>query len=286
VLNKAVNSDNENPQFALTWFQICQLADGMEWSRLKFEVSRKLDEDEIKLERMKIPIDFEDLGFRILQLAATSNPQGTWEQRLNTLEERAAELLEGRHMLLPHVQKCSERLQALLAINTSSAWAEFASVMRLELSRPRWALEAAAIALEKDPSNEAALTVSIAANGEIGEFALAHHAYAQSKRLNPKSNHASNAIAKVELREGKFDDAVKDAMRAFVAQPNAATARLIGNIYRGAGMNDTAYRWYADAENIDGPNKESVTTAHVHGLILLAKEAIKALPDNQAVSES
>ena len=85
----------------------------MEWSRLKFEVSRKLDEDEIKLERMKIPIDFEDLGFRILLLAATSNPQGTREQRLNTLEERAAELLEGRHMLLPHVQKCSERLQAL-----------------------------------------------------------------------------------------------------------------------------------------------------------------------------
>ena len=106
-------------------------------------------------------------------------------------------------------------MQALLAINTSAAWAEFASIMRNDLEKPRWALEAAQISLEKDPRNEAALTVRIAASGEVGKFAQAHEAYARVSSFNPKSNHASNAIAKEEMLEGKFDDAVKNAMRVF-----------------------------------------------------------------------
>lgn len=254
----------------------------MQWSDIKSEVSKKLDEEKIKLDRMRIPIDFEELGLRMLRLAATVNPEGSWEQRLAVLEQKAAELIEGRHGLLPHLLRCSERLQALLAINTSAAWAEFASIMRNDLEKPRWALEAADIALEKDSSNEAALTVLIAANGEIGEFALAHEAYSRVVKLNAKSWYASKAIAKVEMREGRFDDALGDAMRAFVSEPDSATARLIGNIYREAGITDSAHRWYADAENIEGPINESVTTAHVHGLILLAREAIKAAPANQS----
>lgn len=268
--------EEDNPQFAMTWEQISQLAEGMTWSDLKTEVSKKLDEQDIKLERMRIPIDFEELGFRILRLAATTSPGGTWAQRLVALELRAAELLEGRHGLLPHVQKCSEQMQALLAINTSSAWVEFASVMRHDLGRPRWALEAARVALEKDPSNEAALTVTIAAHGEVGEFDLAHAAYERVVRLNPKSPKASNAIAKVEMREGKFDDAIRDAMRAFFSSPNSATARLIGNIYQEGGMARIAHKWYADAEFMDGPQDEKVTQAHIRGLLKLAEEAMRS----------
>ena len=263
-----------DPQFALTWVQISRLADGMDWPALKAEVSKKLDEEQIKLQRMRIPIDFEALGFRLLRLAATTNPEGNWQQRLAALEERAVELIEGRHGLLSHLQKCSEKMQALLAINTSAAWAEFASIMRNDLEKPRWALEAAQIALDKDPRNEAALTVRIAASGEVGEFAQAHEAYARVSSFNPKSNHASNAIAKVEMREGKFDDAVRNAMRAFFADPNSATARLIGNIYREAGMNEQAYKWYGDAEYIDGPHDEKVTQAHIQGLLKLARESL------------
>lgn len=274
-MDKSSTGDEEiDLRFALTWVQISRVAEDMNWPELKVEVSKKLDEEEIKLQRMRIPIDFEELGFRLLRLAATTNPEGNWQQRIALLEERAAELIGDRHGLLPHVQKCSEQMQALLAINTSSAWAEFASIMRNDLERPRWALEAAQIALDKDPRNEAALTVRIAASGEVGEFAEAHEAYARVRSFNPKSNHASNAIAKVEMREGKFDDAVRNAMRAFFADPNSATARLIGNIYREAGMNEQAYRWYGDAEYIDGPHDEKVTQAHIQGLLKLARESL------------
>jgi tetratricopeptide (TPR) repeat protein len=103
---------------------------------------------------------------------------------------------------------------------------------------------------------------------------LAHEAYARVSSINPESNHASNAIAKVELRDGKFDDAVNSAMRAFFADPNSATARLIGNIYREVGMNEQAYRWYGDAEYIDGPQDEKVTQAHIQGLLELARESL------------
>jgi len=278
--------NEDNPQFAMSWDQISSLAASMQWSDLKGEVSKKLDEEKIKLERMRIPIDFEALGFRMLRLAATVSPAGSWEQRIKALEQRAAELLDGRQALLSHLDKCSERMQALLAINTSSAWAEFASIMRQELDKPRWAIEAAQIALDKDSSNEAALTVLIAANGEIGEFRLAHEAYERVALLNPRSGYASRAIAKVEVREGHLDDAMNDAMRAFVSDPNSGTARLIGNIYREAGMNKKAYGWYASAEYIEGPEDETLTQAHVQGLVKLAEAALQRTAETEFLDKA
>lgn len=275
MTSKGKSREEENPRFAMTWVQISELAEGMKWPELKTEVSKKLDEDEIKLQRMRIPIDFEELGFRILRIAATTNPTGKWDERLAVLEVRASELLGGRSGLLPYVQKRSEQMQALIAINTSAAWAEFASILRNDLGKPRWALEAAAVALDKDSSNQAALTVKIAASGDIGEFEQAHQAYETVAGLNPMSNHASNAIAKVEMREGRFDEAVRHAMRAFFSSPNSATARLIGNIYRQGGMTDLAHKWYADAEFIEGPQDEKVTQAHIRGLLKLAEERLR-----------
>lgn len=151
--------------------------------------------------------------------------------------------------------------------------------------KPRWALEAADIALEKDSSNEAALTVLIAANGEIGEFALAHEAYSRVVKLNAKSWYASKAIAKVEMREGRFDDALGDAMRAFVSEPDSATARLIGNIYREAGITDSAHRWYAAAEYIEGPQDEKLTQAHIQGLLKLAAAALERGTEKQLLGK-
>jgi len=54
--------NEDDPRFAMSWDQISSLAASMQWSDLKGEVSKKLDEEKIKLERMRIPIDFEALG--------------------------------------------------------------------------------------------------------------------------------------------------------------------------------------------------------------------------------
>lgn len=261
-------------RFPLTWVQLEKRAKSKAWDGLGKELRLKLSEEETKSQRMGIPIDFQELGFKILRISAELDPSGSLESRVSQLETHAARLLGERHPALKYVIRCSEQLQALIAINTSSAWAELASVFRIDLERADWALDAAEISLQKDSRNVAALTTKVAAHGDLGEFDLAHRTYKLAKSLDSTSAYLSAAIAKVRFRERKFDDAMNDAMAAFCAKPHPATARLVANIYRGAGIEKRARSWYQEAEYIEGSEDDKVTQAHIEGLLLLARAAM------------
>jgi len=181
--------------------------------------------------------------------------------------------LGDRHPVLNYVNQCSERMQALVAINTSPAWAELASIFRVELEQPDWALEAAEISLEKDSGNVAALTTKVSSHGDLGNFDAAEEAYQRAITLEPKSSYLAAAISKVRLRERKFDEALDHGMSAFKANPHPATARLVANIYKEAGLGRQAHRWYQEAEFIEGTEDEEITQAHILGLLELAKAA-------------
>ena len=262
-------------RFPLTWVQIENLAKSKDWNSLTPELRLKLAEEETKSKRMGLPIDFRDLGFRILRISAEINPSGTWESRLSQLETHAARLMGDRHPALTYVRQCAERMQALIAINTSPAWAELASVFRVELERPDWALEAADISLEKDSGNVAALTTKVASHGDLAEFESAHQQYERAHSLEPKSSYLAAAISKVQMRERKFDAALEQAMFAFTTKPHPATARLVANIYKEAGLDGRAHRWYQEAEYIEGAEDEKITQAHIAGLLELAAAALR-----------
>ncbi|MDC0991770.1 hypothetical protein OAR17_02170 [Pontimonas sp.] len=260
-------------RFAMTWMQLEALAKSKDWKNLSPELRLRLAEEDTKSKRMKIPIDFEDLGFRILRISAEFNPTGSWEARLSDLESHAVRLLGDRHPALKYVQRCAERMQALMAINTSAAWAELASVLRIELEKPDWALEAAEISLQKDSENVAALTTKVASHGDMANFDLANQDYERARLLEPKNRYLAAAIAKVHLRERKFDDALDEAMAAFKSEPHAATARLVANIYKEAGLENIAHRWYTEAEYIEKSEDDQITQAHIAGLLELARSA-------------
>ena len=257
----------------MTWVQIEHRAKCQDWETLSTEMPLKLAEEETKSKRMGIPIDFLGLGFRILRIAAESNPSGSWESRLAQLETHAGKLLGDRHPVLSYVNRCAEQMQALVAINTSSAWAELASIFRVELEQPNWALDAAAISLEKDSGNVAALTTKVASHGDLADFDAAEAAYQRALTIEPKSSFLAAAISKVRLRERKFDEALDQGMSAFTANPHPATARLVSKIYKEAGLGRQARRWYEEAEFIEGAEDEKITQAHVLGLLKLAEEA-------------
>lgn len=261
-------------RFPLTWSQIEWLAKAKDWKGLSPEIRLKLDEDARRSQQTGIPIDFTDLGFRILRISSGLDPTGSWESRLEALQALAARLLGDRHPALDYVNQCSEQMQALIAINTSPAWAELGSVFRKELERPDWALEAADIALEKNSNNIAALTVKVAAHGELGNFTLAHEDYERASSLSPTKGYLDAAISKVQLREGRFDDALQDGMSAFAAKPHSATARLVGKIYKEAGLDAKARHWFERADYIEGPEKEEITQAHIAGLLELAHSVL------------
>jgi len=258
----------------LTWVQIEHQAKSKDWASLSPELRLKLAEEGTKSQRMGIPIDFDGLGFRILRISAEIEPSGSWQSRIAALETHAAQLLGDRHPALKYVSRCAEQLQALIAINTSAAWAELASVFRVELEKPDWAVEAADVSLEKDPDNVAALTAKLAAHGDLGNFESAHRAFERAKKIEPSSSYLSAAIAKVQLREKKFDQALTDALSAFTARPHPATARLVANIYKEAGLEKRAQSWYQEAEYIEGSEEEKITQAHIEGLLELAKAAL------------
>lgn len=274
LMSKGTGQLEPGDRFPLTWVQLEERAKSKEWTDLGQELKLKLSEEETKSQRMGIPIDFQELGFKILRISAEIDPSGPIESRVSQLEAHAARLLGERHPALSYVMRCSEQLQALIAINTSPAWAELASVFRVDLERPEWALEAADISLQKDSKNVAALTAKVASHGDLGDFELAHKSYKLAKSLDPKSAYLSAAIAKVRFRERKFDEAMNDAMAAFCAKPHAATARLVANIYKGAGIEKRARSWYQEAESIEGSDDDKVTQAHIEGLLLLAKAAM------------
>lgn len=257
----------------LAWVQIENRAKSQDWENLSAEMPLKLAEEETKSKRMGIPIDFLELGFRILRIAAELKPSGSWESRLSQLETHARKLLGDRHPVLNYVNRCSEQMQALVAINTSAAWAELASIFRGELEQPDWALEAAEISLEKDSKNVAALTIKVASHGDLANFDAAEEAYQRALTIEPRSNYLAAAISKVRLRERKFDEALDQGMSAFTATPHPATARLVANIYKEAGLEHRARRWYEEADFIEGAENEKITQAHILGLLELAKAA-------------
>ena len=272
-------------RFALTWMQLEALAKSKDWKNLSPELRLRLAEEDTKSKRMKLPIDFEDLGFRILRISSELNPTGSWEARLSELESHAMRLLGDRHPALGYVRRCAERMQALIAINTSAAWAELASVFRTELEKPDWALEAAEISLRKEPENVAALTTKVASHGDMANFDLANQDYERARLLEPKNRYLAAAIAKVHLRERKFGDALDEAMDAFKSEPRAATARLVANIYKEAGLENIAYRWYTEAEYIEGSEDDKITQAHIAGLLELARSVASNAQDSDDKSK-
>jgi tetratricopeptide (TPR) repeat protein len=260
----------------MSWTQISGLAAtvGNKLEPLTAQVSLRLNEEEVKTGQTGIDIDFEDLGLRILGFAAAAIPDVGWDQRWRMLEERATELLGSRHKLLSAARKTLERIQALVIRNNSAAWAELAGILRRDLSKPGWGLEAADVALEKDPLNVAALTVKIAANGDLGRFAAAHLEFDRVMRLDSTNHFAKAAISKVEILEGALQPALNHALNGFRSDPKAGTARLVGNIYKKLEMYKIANHWYWGAERIEGPESDEITKAHAEGLLALAKKTL------------
>lgn len=252
------------------WGAIEAIAAQHDWKLLKCELVLKLNDAKLNQARVRITVDFEELGFRVLRVLAASNPKGTLETRLKWLSYQAAELLSYRHQILPHARKCGEKMQALLASNTSAAWVELASMLRRELNKPAWALEAAAVALKKEPTNVAAFAVKIAAHGDLGNFSSAHRAHRSAIKAHPNSSYLSAAIAKVELREGQLDASLEHALQSFKNQPRAASARQIGNIYRAVGLEGRAKTWFAHASNIETSADMAITRSQIEGLLRLA----------------
>ena len=257
-------------QLPKDWGEIEELAAEQDWKLVKNEPLLKLDDAKLKQARLNIAIDFEELGFRVLRVLAASHPKGSMETRLKWLSYQATEILSYRHQVLPYAKKCSEKMQALLAANTSAGWAELASMLRRDLNKPAWALEAAAVALKKDPTNAAGFATKIAAHGDLGNFQSAHRAHWTAIKAHPKSTYIAAAIAKVELREGKLDASLEHALQSFQRKPRAACARQIGNIYRAAGLRARAKFWFAYASTIETSGNDRITRAHIDGLIELA----------------
>lgn len=257
-------------QLPKDWEEIEELAAEREWKLLKNELSLKLNDAKLKQARLNIAIDFEELGFRVLRVLAASNPRGSMATRLNGLYYQAAELLSYRHQILPHARKCADKMQALLVSNTSAAWAELASILRRELNKPAWALEAAAIALRKEPTNAAGFATKIAAHGDLGDFQSAHRTHRSAIRDHPNSSFIAAAIARVELREGKLNASLEHALQSFQRQPRAACARQIGNVYQAAGLQARAKFWFEHASSIETLGNTAISRAHVDGLVKLA----------------
>jgi hypothetical protein len=255
----------------VSWEEIEAVAAQQDWALLSQELSLKLNDAKLKLERMQIPIDFIELGFRILRVLAVKNPKGSMAARFAQLSADASQLLTERHQMLPHVMKCSERMQALLAKNTSAAWAELASILRKELNKPAWALEAATVALKKDSHNLAGFATKIAAHGDLGDFRAAHRAHNLAVSRNPNNRYVAAAIAKVELRERRFEASLSHALISFMTEPRAASARQIGNIYREAGLSAQARYWFGEAGRIETRKDAHATRAHLDGLVKLAR---------------
>lgn len=94
-------------RFPLTWIQIEDRAKSRSWKNLSPELRLNLEEEAKKSRRMGIVIDFVDLGFRILRIAAELDPAGTWESRLSQLERHPGKLLGDRHPARKYVNRCS-----------------------------------------------------------------------------------------------------------------------------------------------------------------------------------
>lgn len=262
---------------ALDWQQLAELAQAKQWERLQSELNKRLDEEELKLNRNGIGVNFSWLGWKILFFAAALTPQLRWTERLNDLEKRAHLILGRRHMLLDSVNQQLEKIQALLAINTSAAWTELAALMRRDLGRLDWALDAANVALEKDKKNEAAMTVKIAIYGDLGEYAASRDQYDQMSKVSPDNSYANAAMAKIEEKEGSFRDALEHARNAFKKKQSPPLARLIANIYLDLDRRDQAHKWLERAEMLEGPIPEELTDAHARGLVTLAREKADTL---------
>lgn len=258
------------PRLPKDWEAIEAAAARHEWKVLKRELVLKLNDTKLNQAGLGTTFDFEELGFRVLRVLAASNPKGSLETRITGLYYQAAELLRYRHNILPYARRCGEKMQALLASNTSAAWVELASMLRRELNKPAWALEAAAIALKKEPTNAAGFAVKIAAHGDLGNFSSAHHAHLSAIQAHPNNSFLAAAIAKVELREGKLDASLEHALKSFKRQPRTASARQIGNIYRAAGLEGRAKFWFAQASKIETLGSAALTRAHIEGLVKLA----------------
>ena len=85
---------------AKDWFELSELATAEKWEELATELSARLDEEELKLNRMGIQVNFAWLGWKILAFAAMRMPGLPWEDRVKELKRRGHELLGSRHMLL------------------------------------------------------------------------------------------------------------------------------------------------------------------------------------------
>ena len=274
ALSQPQGNDQE---LALDWHQLAELARAKQWEALQSELNKRLDEEEFKLHRNGVGVNFSWLGWKILFFAAALTPHLTWAERLDDLERRAQLILGRRHMLLDSVNQQLEKLQALLAINTSAAWTELAAMMRRDLCRLDWALDAANVALEKDKTNVAAMTVKIAVLGELGEYVASRNEYEKLSKNSPDDSYANAAMAKIEEKEGSFRDALDHARNAFKKKQSPPLARLIANIYFDLERRDEAQKWLERAEMLEGPISEELTDAHARGLLSVAKDKVRSL---------
>lgn len=267
-------SDSGGESFALPWSDLSALATKGSWDELSIELEKRLDEEELKLQRNGIKPNFRWLGWRVLIFAAYVVPEVPLKERLQILAQESRSLLSKRQKLLGAVEQNLEQLQALLAINTSAAWTELAGIMRRDMQRPDWALEAVRIALEKDKENTAAPVVRIAALGDLGRFDEAHRVFDQLEQSRQPSEYALSAISKVELNEGLLRDALLAGLESFKRSQDAPGAFLVAKIYVELGNPSAAKTWIEKGAFLEGPVDEKLTKAHADGLIKLANQAL------------
>jgi len=199
------------------------------------------------------------------------------------LQQKSIAILSDRQKLLGAAEKNLDRIQALLAINTSAAWTELAAIIRRDMERPDWALEAVAIALKKDEQNTAASVVKIAALGDMGRFEEAHQIFSTLETGNDESEYAFSAISKIELMERRLRDALLGALESFKRSQEAPTAFLVAKIYKELGNSAAAGDWVERGAFLEGPVDEKLTKAHAEGLLLLAHQALAEMnsPEDQ-----
>jgi tetratricopeptide (TPR) repeat protein len=268
----------DGDELALGWRELSKLAAEKSWPDLERELAKRLNEEEFKLQRNGPQPNFLWLGWRVLIFAAYAIPAVSWEERIKLLREKSFAILCSRQRILEAATRNLDRLQALLATNNSAAWTELAAIMRRDMDNPDWALEAAEIALRKEKTNAAAKRVKIAALGELGEFDQAHKIFEQFDDDEAHNHYSLATISKIEMREGALRDALLDGLLGFRKNQSSPMARLVGNICSELGEVSSAHQWFERAEFLEGPIRETITTAHKEGLLKMADETLRQFP--------
>ena len=170
-----------------------------------------------------------------------------WDDRLDLTEFRFSKLTESNPKKLAQGVIQIGILRSAVEAHTAGSWARVASLCRRSLRRPDWALHACDESLEINPRNVAAIAARIAANGEMGNLAVAERDYLRIQTIKPGHTYAQYAIASARLKNGKEKEAVPPATAAYRVCPTKPGALLLAKIAKANNEHNQAREWLRDA---------------------------------------